>query len=356
MTRRSLSQENIRQEGHGTYLDPKKIMSKQALKVPHLKKLAGESILSSKLFDLDMVRELCTFASYLEGTEIASYHPLDGIVTITAFFEPSTRTRLSFESSVMRLGGKVLSIPFGQVTGIAKGESLQDIGEMFNAYCDAVIMRHTETDSIDKMKENLRVPLINAGNGSGEHPTQALADWYALLKWKPSLYQDDLTNFEGLHLGIIGTPASMRAVKSFLLLGLLFKKYIKKLTVVSEMADPFGDIQEDIVNSGIEYEVVHDLNEVISDLDIIYMNSIALLGDSYKKLGQRFKITPDSPLKKDAVILHPLARSKEIDPKVDNTPHNLYFSQASGAVFIRQALLISIFDRFDRLSPEIFQQ
>ncbi len=352
MKKNTLIRKKIRQSSHGTYLDPSEIIEAHSLEFTSLKKLVGESITSTKIFTTEIIKDLCTFASYLEGREIASYHPLDGKIVITAFFEASTRTRLSFESSVMRLGGKVVSIPDGQVTGIAKGESIEDIGEMLNAYGDAVVMRHTETNAIKRIQKNLRVPLINAGNGSGEHPTQALADWYALLKWRPSLYNSTAKPNDKLHLGIIGTPASMRAVKSFLLLGLLFKRHIKKVTVVSEMADPFGDIDKEIKASGIQIKVVHDLMDVISDLDVIYMNSIALLGDSYKKLGQQFAINSKSPLKKDAVILHPLARSNEIDPEMDSTPHNLYFSQAYGAVFIRQALLISVFNRFDRI-PQI---
>src|SRR3546814_14961859 len=116
----------------------------------------------------------------LEATDVGSTHPLDGKIVITAFFEASTRTRLSFESAVVRLDGKVISIPEGQSTGVAKGESLSDIGEMFNAYGDMVVMRHTETDAVDEVMKNLRIPLLNARNGSGEHTTQALAAWFAI--------------------------------------------------------------------------------------------------------------------------------------------------------------------------------
>ena len=91
------------------------------------------------------------------------------------------------------LDGKVLSVPDGQVTGIAKGESLADIGEMFNTYGDVVIMRHPDTDCLDEIRSNLQRPLINAGNGSGHHPTQALIDWYALLKWRPELCSRDVS-------------------------------------------------------------------------------------------------------------------------------------------------------------------
>ena len=245
---------------------------------------------------------------------------------------------------MLRLDGKIISIPDSRTTGQAKGESIEDIGEMFNAYCDLVIMRHTETDSVDRILKNLRVPLINAGNGSGEHPTQALADWYALLKWNPKLAEPKPDHVPELRLGIMGTPGSMRAVKSFLLLAMLFKDHIRDVTVVSEMADPFGeDVPKDIAAAGIDYAVTNDVREV----------SIAFLGDSYKKLDARFKLDTESPLKKEAVILHPLARLDELSTDLDTTSHNLYFSQAHGAVFVRQALLMAVLGRLDRLPEEL---
>lgn len=312
--------------------------------------LAGQNILQARQFGFKQVVELCKLAALLEEIEIWPYHPLEGKIITTAFFEASTRTRTSFESAVHRLGGKIISIPDGSITGAKKGESLQDIGEMFNAYCDCVVMRHTETDAPERILENLRVPLINAGNGSGEHPTQALADWYALLKWKPSLAAPFVKGAHKLHLGILGTPGSMRAVKSFLLMSLLFHEHIEKVTVISEMADPFGDdVTASLNRADIEYEVTNDIRESLPRLDVIYMNSIAFLGDSYKSLDSRYKLDADSPLKQDAVILHPLARLDELDTSLDKTAHNLYFSQAHGAVFVRQALLVSILGRLGRL-------
>lgn len=315
--------------------------------------LTGQNVLYARQFSQNEVIQLCKLAALLEQIEIWPFHPLDGKIITTAFFEASTRTRTSFESAVHRLAGKIISIPDGQLTGAKKGESLQDIGEMFNAYCDCVVMRHTETDAPKQMLENLRVPLINAGNGSGEHPTQALADWYALLKWKPSLAEPHQEGQPKLQLGILGTPGSMRAVKSFLLMSLLFQDHIGKVTVISEMADPFGkDVTDSLNRANIEYEVTNDIRENLPLLDVIYMNSIAFLGDSYKSLDARYKLDADSPLKDEAVILHPLARLDELDTSLDKTPHNLYFSQAHGAVFVRQALLLSVLGRLDRL-PEL---
>lgn len=334
--------------------EPAGLFENAPIRLGHLRRLHGQSIVTARQFTNDQVIELCKLAAVLQKVEIAPYSPLAGKIAITAFFEASTRTRLSFESAVLRLDGKVISIAEGHTTGIAKGESLSDIGEMFNAYCDLVIMRHTDTDAVDEIRRNLRVPLINAGNGSGEHPTQALADWYALLKWNNRLALPPEPNAPKLHLGILGTPGSMRAVKSFLLMALLFKDHISKVTVISEMADPFGkDVIEDLSEAGIDYHVSNDVQKHLHHLDVVYMNSIAFLGDSYKELDSRFKLNKQSDLKPEAVILHPLARKDELSTDLDDTPHNLYFSQAHGAVYVRQALLAAILGRLDRIPAQI---
>ncbi len=330
--------------------EPSNLFEDNPVRFDVLRELEGENILGVGQFSFEQVTELCKLAAILEEVEIWPYHPLDGKIAVTAFFEASTRTRTSFESAVLRLDGKVISIADGGTTGQAKGESLADIGEMFNAYADLIIMRHTRTDSLEQILQSLRIPLINAGNGSGEHPTQALADWFALLKWKPGLAAPRAPGAEKLELGILGTPGSMRAVKSFLLMALLFQAHIGKVTVISEMADPFGeDVTEQLKDAGIDYEVSNDVREHLPGLDVIYMNSIAFLGDSYRNLDARFKLDAGSPIKDSAVILHPLARLDELDTSLDKTHHNLYWSQAHGAVFIRQALLMAVLGRLDAL-------
>lgn len=333
--------------------DPDVLLQAVQIDRPLLTKLADRSIASVKDFSREEVIELCRLAALLEKVEIAPYKPLDGKIAITAFFEASTRTRTSFESATLRLDGKIISIPDGQLTGAKKGESIADIGEMFNAYGDLLIMRHTETDAPEQICKRLRIPLINAGNGTGEHPTQALADWYALLKWKPELIEPGAIANGGLHIGILGTPGSMRAVKSFLLMALLFKENIRQITIISEMADPFGeDLARDVRGAGIKYVTTNDPGDYLPDLDVAYMNSITFLGDSYKSMDDSFKLDKNSPLKEEAVILHPLARLSELDTSLDDTAHNLYFCQAHGAVFVRQALLTCILDRLDRVPEE----
>ncbi|MCB1179079.1 MAG: aspartate carbamoyltransferase [Leptospiraceae bacterium] len=337
--------------------DPEKLIPGRNVDFTILKDLVGKDIVSVTQFDKKMVVELTKFAALLQATEITKSHPLDGKLIITAFFEASTRTRLSFESAVLRLDGKIMTITEARQTGVAKGESLEDIGEMFNAYGDLVIMRHTETDAIERIKKNLRLPLINAGNGTGEHPTQALADWFALLKWRPDLVSENLSSEKKIHLGIIGTPGSMRAVKSFLIMSLLFNTAIREISIISEMADPLGEeVIKLLDEKNIKYNIYSGIQEVLEDLDVIYMNSIAFLGDSYRSLDQRFKLHENSSLKPNTVVMHPLARLDELSPMLDGTNHNLYFTQAHGAVFVRQALMISVLNGFGRLPSELIEQ
>ena len=139
-------------------------------------------------------------------------------------------------------------------------------------------------------------------------------------------------------------------------MSLIFEDNLKEISIVSEMADPLGEeLAKELSERDININITNDINDVLADLDVIYMNSIAFLGDSYKSLDSRFKLHKDSKLKKKAVVLHPLARLDELSPSLDETNHNLYFTQAHGAVFIRQALLISVLNRFDHL-PENFLQ
>jgi len=349
----SLNELPFRSNSAGLRLDPRSLLEVDGGRIDfeRLEGLTGTSIVHAKQFDRELVVGLARLAALLESVEVEMRKPLDGKIAITAFFEASTRTRLSFESAVLRLDGKVLSVPDGQVTGIAKGESLADIGEMFNTYGDLVVMRHPDTSSVDEISTNLALPLINAGNGSGQHPTQALLDWYTLLKWRPSLSQEEAPRDQRIHLGIIGTPGSMRAVKSFLRLALLFPGAVRRITIVSEMMDPVGlDLEPEIESAAIPVDNTNDIREVLPDLDVIYMNSIALLGDSYKELGSRYKLDTSSALKPGAVIMHPLARREELDTGLDGTDHNLYFAQAASAVFSRQALLVSVLGRAGRLA------
>lgn len=306
--------------------------------------LAYRHVLSARQFDREAMIEVCRLAAQIESRPRLIHLPLSGKILISAFYEPSTRTRLSFESAWHRLGGDVISITDRSSTGIAKGESYSDVAEMLSNYGDVVVLRESSEQAAYEMLETLRIPIINAGNGIDEHPTQALADIYALLKWRPSIA--DPGSDDALHIGIIGTPSKMRTVRSLLLLLRHLAPAIDRVSVIGKGDDFWSEGQlEELTASGLSIEQVSRLEDVLPDLDVVYINSIAWVGDSFVRLADDVRLSADSPLKEDAIVMHPLARGEELDTSLDDTPHNWYFAQARGAVFLRMALLSAITQR-----------
>jgi aspartate carbamoyltransferase catalytic subunit len=269
--------------------------------------------------------------------------PLTGKILISAFYEPSTRTRLSFESVWQRLGGDIISITDPSTTGIAKGESYQDVAEMMNHYGDLVVLRDSNAEAIYEMVDTLRIPIVNAGNGIDEHPTQALADLYALFKWRPDLLAGEVPKDKKITVCIIGIPGRMRTVRSLLYFLAMFSDAINEAILVCNMKDPFSEgQQEELKDAGLKLRLTNDLDDVLPDSDIVYINAIAWVGDSYEEHGSEYILDKSSPLKKGSIILHPLARGDELSTELDNTEHNWYFAQARGAVYMRMALLSTL--------------
>ena len=312
--------------------------------------LSHRPVVSARQFDRAKAMQLCRLAALYETTPALIQLPLTGKIMISAFYEPSTRTRLSFESAWHRLGGDVMSITDPSSTGIAKGESLGDVAEMFNNYGDLVVLRDSSNESVYEMLEALRIPIINGGNGTDEHPTQALTDLYALFKWRPEMMAEQVPEERRVRIGIIGVPNRMRTVRSLLLFLSLFSPAIKEVVIISESDTNFDDGQrEELEENGLRLRITPKLDAELPELDVVYINSIAWVGDSYVKLGERLRLSAESPLKEGAIILHPLARGAELATDLDRTEHNWYFAQARGAVFIRMALLTTLTQRIHQV-------
>jgi aspartate carbamoyltransferase catalytic subunit len=312
--------------------------------------MEGRSIISSVDLNRVEVLDLLDLAAKLQSARPKIYGSLQDLIVLTAFFEPSTRTRLSFESAALRLGANVISVPDGRVTSSQKGETLSDIGAMLKAYADLIVLRHPSAAAPREIRRGgMDLPLINGGNGWDEHPTQAMADWFALLKWRPALADEVVNPTEQVSVGMVGTPRRMRSLRSFLLMAAnAFPTAIRELVVVSEIADPIGlELGDALRRAGIPIVVMRDFDVCASSFDIVYVNSLTLVGTSYHVLEDQTIVNAASPLKPDAVVMHPLARLEELSDDLDDTPHNLYFDQAEGAVFVRQALLLAIAGRVE---------
>jgi aspartate carbamoyltransferase catalytic subunit len=320
-----------------------KIIKTQELE---LKKLYAKHIYSIDQFDPLMLRQLFRLAAkYESNSECQIKKILAGKNLISAFYEPSTRTRLSFESAWYRLGGNVMTITDQSTTSLQKGESMGDTAEMYNNYADCIVLRDGRKETIYEMMQCSRIPIINGGNGIDEHPTQALADLYTIFKWRPLLLDVQHPKELNIKVGIIGLPSKMRTIRSLLKLFVLFPEIIDEIVIINNNAnvEVFDEGQlEQLINAGISVRGSSELNEELPGLDVIYINAIAWIDDGYVTYANTDLLSKNSNLKKDAIILHPLARGKELAVDLDNTCHNWYFAQAKGAVYLRMAMMTSI--------------
>ena len=260
---------------------------------------------------------------------------LDGKILGTLFFEPSTRTRLSFESAMHRLGGRVLGFTSTEGTSIQKGETLADTIRMVESYTDAIVLRHPQEGAARLAAEFTERPVINAGDGAGQHPTQTLLDLYTI--W------DEKGGFEGQNVALVGDLKYGRTVHS---LTYALSAFGANLTFVSPPSlEMPREIVELVKEKGLPLKITHRLEDVIRDADVLYVTRIQKERfpdpQEYAKVAGIYRI--DTPLlreaKRDLVIMHPLPRVTEISPDVDRTRHAVYFKQAGNGVPVRMALL-----------------
>ena len=312
-----------------------------------LNRLLGRSVVSITDVTRDELLDLFTTAARLQAGVLRPAAPMAGKVLVTAFFEPSTRTRLSFESAAHRLGASVMSISGSKSTSVHKGESLADTGFMLGTYADLVVLRHTAESSVAEIRAGgMSAPLINGGNGCDEHPTQAMADWYALAKWRPELAEPNPPAERRIALCVLGTPSMMRSIRSFLRAATAhFPNAVRELLVVSDDPEPVdAELMDELARAGIPYSCA-DGQVDLSEFDVVYQNSLTLVGQDYQMLGSKIRLDETTPLHPDAVVMHPLARQDELSTELDGTAHNLYFDQVQGALFVRQALLLAVTGR-----------
>jgi len=267
---------------------------------------------------------------------------LDGKIMATAFFEPSTRTRLSFETAMKRLGGDVISIVGEEAVSVRKGESFVDTIRMLNNYADIIVVRHYYEGAAKLAAEIADVPIINAGDGKHHHPTQTMIDLFTILMLKGRI--------DGLVYGILGDIKYARTVNSLVLALTLFKP--KKLYLISPTILKIRqEIKDILISANINFEEISDLRDVINELDILYVTRIQKerFPDpmEYEKVKGSYRLTPEmlEDAKSDLKILHPLPKLDEIDYRIDYTDYAAYFIQASYGVPVRMALLALIFGK-----------
>ena len=264
-----------------------------------------------------------------------------GQVMAALFFEPSTRTRLSFEAAMHRLGGAVITVADPETSSAAKGETLADAVTVVEGYADVIAMRHPRKGSAAEAAEAVSVPVINGGDGAGQHPTQALLDTYTIQKEKGTL--------EGLTVAVAGDLKNGRTVHSLVY---LLGRYGMRLIFVSpaQLRMP-GEITEDLVSQGVDVSETEDLAGAMRESDVVYMTRIQKERFEDPAEYQRLKgsYVMDRAMVEQAqegiTIMHPLPRVNEIEEEVDEYPGAAYFRQAHNGVPVRMALLALVTGR-----------
>eukprot|EP01132_Coremiostelium_polycephalum_P007604 gene7604-9349_t len=303
----------------------------------------GKHILSVKQFNrkhlhylFGLAHEMRTIVKRSGGCDT-----LKGKVLATLFYEPSTRTQCSFTAAMERLGGSVVSVDSSS-SSVAKGESISDTIRTLESYCDAVVMRHPQVGSIESAINHAKKPVINAGDGIGEHPTQALLDVFTI--------REELGTVNGLTITLLGDLKHGRTVHSLVR---LLSLYQVKLNYVSPstLRMPQEIIQE-LAAKGIEQKEYNRLEDVLPSTNVLYVTRIQKERFSdisqYESVKDQFIITPHTLTKAmdNMIVMHPLPRVNEISIEVDSDPRAAYFRQMENGMYVRMALLASIFDKF----------
>lgn len=261
---------------------------------------------------------------------------LKGKVIATLFFEPSTRTRLSFETAINRLGGKIIGFSDSTSSSVSKGETLHDTIKMVSNYADMIIMRHPLEGSARYAAEVSDVPVINAGDGANQHPSQTLLDMYSIMKTQGRL--DDINLF------MVGDLKYGRTVHSLLMAMSQFKNPIFNFVAPPELAMP-DEYKLYLSQKGIRYFEHLEFNDIINQADIIYMTRVQkerfIDPVEYEKVKNVYILKNEmlANTKPNVKILHPLPRINEIHTNVDSNPKAYYFSQAKNGVFTRMAII-----------------
>ena len=267
-------------------------------------------------------------------------HKYDGKILATLFFEPSTRTRLSFESAMLSLGGQVLGFSSAASSSASKGESVADTIRVVSAYCDIIAMRHPKEGAPLVATQHSLVPVINAGDGGHNHPTQTLTDLITIHKEKG--------HFDNLTIGFCGDLKFGRTVHS--LVAAMSRYTGVRFVFVSpeELKLPRYVKEQYVKSKNIPYTQSTSLEEVMPDLDILYMTRVQkerfFNEEDYLRLKDSYILTPEKleNAKEDLRILHPLPRVNEISVAVDNDPRACYFKQAQNGRYIRMALIMKL--------------
>jgi len=303
-------------------------------------------ILESQQFDEEYINKVFELAEYMKEHKHEVSNELKGKVVTLLFYQPSTRTRLSFETAANLLGAITEMTENAQeFSSAAKGETLHDTIKTVNAYADFIVIRHKDNDSSEIASGASEVPILNAGSGTGQHPTQALLDLFTIY--------DKLKKTENLTIALVGDLARGRTVNSLVYLASKFPGNKFYFVAPDNSRIKYG-IKKHLDEHNVEYIETADMDEAMKNSDVVYMTRIQKEyfddEEEYLEAKGKFKIGPENInlMKEKAILMHPLPRVDELDPAIDSDPRAIYFEQAQNGLYVRMAILKMINDEFYR--------
>ncbi|MFR4163691.1 MAG: aspartate carbamoyltransferase [Paraclostridium sordellii] len=300
-------------------------------------KLKGRNLIQPEDFSINEIDEILSLSQNIIDNPSKYSSVCEGNLLATLFYEPSTRTRFSFEAAMNRLGGRVIGFSEPKSSSTAKGETLEDTMETVSCYADAIVMRHPRAGSALEASRFARVPFINAGDGGNQHPTQTLTDILTIKSLKGKL--------ENHAIGLCGDLKNGRTVHS-LVKAMSRYKDTKFVFIAPEELKMPDYIKEAI--KGHDYIETNNLDEVIGELDVLYMTRVQQERfenkDEYERLKDYYILTAEKmkKAKSDMLVMHPLPRVNEIDTEVDKDKRAVYFDQAKFGMYVRMALIMKL--------------
>lgn len=300
------------------------------------------NVLTGKQFaDKDLLEKIFKRASELQNADAKGQVPklLSGKIIATVFYETSTRTRLSFESGALKLGAGVISVADPKTSSASKGESLEDAAKVISGYSDVLVLRHPENGAAERAASVSSAPVINAGDGYNEHPTQALYDLYTIEK--------ELGKIDGLKIAFLSDLRYQRNVHSLIPLFCIFKNIHLYFIGPKELALP-QVYKDQLISSGIKFDEMETIDDILPEIDILYVARVfkeRFADESeYERLKKSFFVDKNTlaKMKTKSAILHVMPRIFEIDKEVDTDPRAAYFRQAKNGLYVRMALLLYV--------------
>lgn len=302
--------------------------------------LKGRSLLEPMDFSLEELNGIFDLADRIIADPQKYAHACDGKLLATLFYEPSTRTRFSFEAAMLRLGGQVIGFSEPNSSSVAKGESIADTIRTISCYADVAVMRHPKEGAPRVAANSTDMPVINAGDGGHQHPTQTLTDLLTIRR--------TLGTFENITVGCCGDLKFGRTVHSLIKALSRYKNVKFVLISPEELTIPDYVRKEVLIKNNIEFKEVRTMQEALGEVDVLYMTRVQrerfFNEDDYIRLKDTYILDKEKMelAKKDMIVLHPLPRVNEISTEVDSDPRAKYFEQAKNGMFVRMALIMSL--------------